>query len=183
MKVTKTELPGVLVVEPRVFPEGRGWFLESWHAARYAEHGVPPTFVQDNVSYSVPGVLRGLHFQHPTDQGKLVSVLDGEIYDVLVDVRPDSPTFRRWVGVALSSENHRQVWVPAGYAHGFVARKASVVIYKVTAPYDPATARIVAWNDPDLAIDWGTREPMLSPKDASAPRLRDIPVEQLPRLR
>src|SRR4029077_19507822 len=113
-----------------------------WSETRYASHGLPTTFFQDNVSYSVAGVVRGLHFQHPTDQGKLVSVLDGEIYDVIVDVRPDSPTFRRWVGVSLSGENHRQVWIPVGYAHGFAARRASLVTYKATAPYDPATAQI-----------------------------------------
>ncbi|HLK40153.1 MAG TPA: dTDP-4-dehydrorhamnose 3,5-epimerase [Polyangiaceae bacterium] len=182
MKVSATELPGVLLVEPRVFPEPRGWLFESWNAERYAESGIADEFVQDNVSYSVPGVLRGLHFQHPHDQDKLVSVLEGEVYDVVVDVRPDSPTFRRWVGVVLSSDNHRQLWVPVGFAHGFVARKASVVTYKVTAPYAPGSARGVLWSDPALGIDWPVDAPLLSEKDAAAPRLADIPPEHLPRV-
>lgn len=183
MKVSATELDGVLIVEPKVFPEARGWLFESWNAERYAASGVRAEFVQDNVSYSVPGVLRGLHFQHPHDQGKLVGVLEGEVYDVVVDVRSDSPTFGRWVGVILSSENHRQLWVPVGFAHGFVARKASVVTYKVTAPYMPESARGVLWSDPAIGIDWGIAAPLLSEKDAAAPRLADIPRDQLPRMR
>jgi dTDP-4-dehydrorhamnose 3,5-epimerase len=183
MNVTRTELPGVLVIEPRVFREDRGWFMESWSSERYAREGVPASFSQDNVSFSVPGVVRGLHFQHPTDQGKLVTALEGEILDVIVDVRPDSPTFRKWVGVVLSSDNLKQVWIPEGYAHGFVARKPSLVTYKTSAPYDLAASRIVRWDDEDIGIDWGldAKAAILSPKDAAAPRLRDTPPEHLPR--
>jgi len=180
--VSKTTLSGVRVIDPRVFPEPRGWTFETWNAARYAAEGIPSVFAQDNVSYSLTGVLRGLHFQHPNDQAKLVSVLEGEIYDVVVDVRPDSDTFGRWVGVMLSGENHRQLWVPEGYAHGFVARRPSIVTYKVTAPYDPASARVVLWSDEDLRIDWPGSDPLLSEKDASAPRLREMPREFLPRV-
>lgn len=180
MNVLPTALPGVVVVEPRVFSEPRGWFFETWNAARYAQHGVPTGFVQDNVSRSIPGVLRGLHYQLPNAQGKLVSVLEGEVYDVAVDIRADSPTFGKWVGVVLSSENHRQLWVPVGFAHGFYAVKPSIVTYKVDAPYDPKSERGVLWSDEGLAIDWPGREPLLSDKDAKAPRLKDIPRDLLP---
>jgi dTDP-4-dehydrorhamnose 3,5-epimerase len=182
MKVTKTELPGVLLIEPRVFSEARGWLLEAWSAPRYSAEGIPREFAQDNVSYSVPGVLRGLHYQHPIGQGKLVSVLDGEIFDVAVDVRPDSPTFRRWVGVVLSSDNHRQLWIPDGFAHGFITRKPTLVTYKVTTQYDPNGQRGVLWRDDDIGIEWAGQDPMLSDKDAHAPRLRDIPLDLLPRV-
>ena len=181
MIVTATRLPGVRIIEPRVFAEARGWFMETWSAARYAADGLPAAFVQDNVSYSIPGVLRGLHYQLPSGQGKLVSVLDGEIYDVAVDVRSGSPSFGQWVGIVLSSENRRQVWIPDGFAHGFLARKASLVLYKVTAPYNPRSERGVLWNDGDLAIDWPAGEPILSEKDARAPRLRDVAPDVLPR--
>jgi len=180
VNVVGTELPGVLVIEPRVFTEARGWFTETWNDARYAAHGIPGGFVQDNVSRSIPGVLRGLHFQLPNGQGKLVSVLDGEIYDVAVDVRRDSPSFGRSIGVVLSGENHRQLWIPDGFAHGFYAIKASIVTYKVDAPYDPRAERSVLWNDESLGIVWPGREPILSEKDAKAPRLADIPRELLP---
>jgi dTDP-4-dehydrorhamnose 3,5-epimerase len=180
VNVSPTPLPGVLVIEPRVFREARGWFTETWSAARYAELGVSSAFVQDNVSYSLPGVLRGLHYQLPNAQGKLVYVLEGEIFDVAVDLRRDSPTFRKWTGVTLSSDNHRQLWVPVGFAHGFLTRKPSIVAYKVDAPYDPASERAVLWSDEDLRIEWPGREPLLSDKDARAPRLRDIPPGHLP---
>jgi dTDP-4-dehydrorhamnose 3,5-epimerase len=180
--VTATKLAGVRIFEPRVFSEARGWFKETWSAARYSTEGVPSAFVQDNVSYSIPGALRGLHYQHPNGQGKLVSVLDGEIYDVAVDVRSGSPSFGQWVGVVLSSENHRQLWVPEGFAHGFLARRPTIVLYKVTAPYDPRSERSVLWSDEDLAIDWPGGTPILSEKDARAPRLRDVAPEALPRL-
>jgi dTDP-4-dehydrorhamnose 3,5-epimerase len=183
VNVLPTALPGVLVIEPRVFGEARGWFTETWNNARYASHGVSSTFVQDNVSYSVPGVLRGLHYQVPNGQGKLVSVLEGEVYDVALDIRLDSPTFGKWVGVTLSSENHRQIWVPEGFAHGFFVRKPSIVTYKVDAPYDPRSERGVLWSDEDLAIEWPGREPLLSDKDARAPRLKEIPPDLLPRMR
>jgi dTDP-4-dehydrorhamnose 3,5-epimerase len=181
VNVVPTELPGVLILEPRVFGEPRGWFMESWNAARYASHGIPTTFVQDNVSYSVPGVLRGLHYQLPNAQGKLVSVLEGEVYDVAVDIRRDSPTFGRSVGVVLSGDNHRQLWIPEGFAHGFYVTKPAIFFYKVTAPYDPKAERSVLWSDADLALAWPGRDPLLSDKDARAPRLKDIPADLLPR--
>jgi dTDP-4-dehydrorhamnose 3,5-epimerase len=182
VNVVQTELPGVLIIEPRVFGEPRGWFTETWSSARYASHGLPTEFVQDNVSFSVPGVLRGLHYQLPNAQGKLVSALEGEIYDVAVDIRPDSPTFGRWVGFLLSGENHRQLWVPQGFAHGFYVTKPAIVTYKVDAYYDPKSERGVLWNDEDLGITWPGREARLSDKDARAPRLRDISHDLLPRM-
>jgi dTDP-4-dehydrorhamnose 3,5-epimerase len=190
MNVLPTALPGVLVIEPRVFAGARGWFTETWSSARYAANGIPTSadaaaarpFVQDNVSFSVPDVVRGLHYQLPTEQGKLVTVLDGEVFDVAVDLRADSPTFKRWVGVTLSGENHRQLWVPRGFAHGFYVRKRSIVTYKVDAPYDPRSERSILWNDEDLAIDWPGGPPLLSDKDAKAPRLREVPPELLPRM-
>jgi dTDP-4-dehydrorhamnose 3,5-epimerase len=182
MKVTPTELPGVLVVEPKEFREPRGWLVENYSSARYAEAGMPAAFAQDNVSFSVPGVLRGLHFQFPVGQGKLVSILEGEVLDVAVDVRPDSPTFGKWVGVVLSGENHKQLWIPDGFAHGFVARKPSIMAYKMTTPYDGPGQRSVLWSDEDLGIDWGEKNPLLSEKDAKAPRLRDYPRDALPRM-
>jgi len=180
LNVVTTALPGVLVIEPRVFHEARGWFTETWSAARYAEHGIPRGFVQDNVSYSIPGVLRGLHYQLPNGQGKLVTVLEGEVCDAVVDIRSDSPTFGKSLVVLLSSENRKQLWVPVGFAHGFFARKPTLLTYKVDAPYDPRSERSVLWSDEDLGIDWPSREPLLSDKDARAPRLRDIPRELLP---
>ncbi len=182
MKVTPTDLPGVLVVEPKEFREPRGWLVENFSADRYAAAGMPAHFAQDNVSYSVPGVLRGLHFQFPVGQGKLVSIVEGEILDVAVDVRPDSPTFGKWVGVVLSSENHKQLWIPDGFAHGFVARKPSIMSYKMTTPYDGPGQRSVLWNDDALGIDWGLTEPLLSDKDAKAPRLREYARDMLPRM-
>jgi dTDP-4-dehydrorhamnose 3,5-epimerase len=185
LKVISTELPGVKIVEPRVFGEPRGWFMETWSSARYAAEGVPLQFVQDNVSSSIPGVLRGLHYQLPNAQGKLVSVLAGEVYDVAADIRADSPTFRKYVAVVLSGENHRQLWVPAGYAHGFLVTKPAIVTYKVDAPYDPKSERGILWSDEELAIEWPFQglpsQPLLSDKDARAPRLRDVPPEFLPR--
>jgi dTDP-4-dehydrorhamnose 3,5-epimerase len=182
VNVRPSELAGILVFEPRVFSEPRGWFTETWSAARYAEHGLPTAFVQDNVSYSIAGVLRGMHYQLPNAQGKLITVLEGEIYDVAVDLRLDSPTFGKWTGVTLSSENHRQLWVPAGFAHGFFTRRASIVTYKVDAAYDPRSERAVLWSDEDLRIEWPGADPLLSDKDARAPRLREIPHDRLPRM-
>ena len=182
MNVTTTDLPGVLIIEPRVYGEARGWFTETWSAERYAAHGIESRFVQDNVSYSVPGVLRGLHYQLPNAQGKLVSVLEGEVYDAAVDLRLDSPTFGKWVGVTLSSDNHRQLWVPVGFAHGFFVRKPSIVTYKVDAPYDPRSERGLLWSDADVGIEWPGSDPLLSDKDLRAPKLKDIPRDLLPRV-
>ncbi|NOJ77030.1 dTDP-4-dehydrorhamnose 3,5-epimerase [Myxococcus xanthus] len=177
MKVTPLEIPDVLLLEPKVFGDDRGFFMEMFHAARYAAAGIPGPFVQDNYSRSAKGTLRGLHFQEPQAQGKLVQVLAGAVYDVAVDVRRGSSTFGQWVAVELSSDNRRQLWVPPGFAHGFcVVSDSADFHYKCTALYAPETERSVVWNDPDLAIPWPVSEPRLSPKDAQAPRLRDAPL-------
>ena len=177
MKVTPLEIPDVLLLEPKVFGDDRGFFMEMFHAARYAAVGIPGPFVQDNYSRSAKGTLRGLHFQEPQAQGKLVQVLAGAVYDVAVDVRRGSPTFGKWVAAELSSENRRQLWIPAGFAHGFcVVSDSADFHYKCTALYSPETERSIVWNDPDLAIPWPVAAPLLSPKDAGAPRLQDAPV-------
>ena len=177
MKVTRTAIPEVLILEPKVFGDDRGFFLESFSARRYAEAGITLPFVQDNISRSVKGTLRGLHLQEPTGQGKLVSCLQGVVYDVAVDVRRGSPTFGKWVGVELSDRDHRQFWVPPGFAHGFcVVSETANFYYKCTDYYAPENERGVAWDDPDLAIDWPVKNPILSKKDAAAPRLKDAEV-------
>ncbi|MCY1030797.1 dTDP-4-dehydrorhamnose 3,5-epimerase [Corallococcus sp. BB11-1] len=177
MKVTPLELPEVLLLEPKVFGDDRGFFLESYNAKRYADAGIPGPFVQDNLSRSVKGTLRGLHFQEPNAQGKLVQCLAGAVWDVAVDVRRGSPTFGRWVAAELSFENKRQLWVPPGFAHGFcVLSDSADFFYKCTALYSPETERSVHWNDPDLAIPWPVSAPLLSGKDQQAPRLKDAPV-------
>jgi dTDP-4-dehydrorhamnose 3,5-epimerase len=177
VKVHETALPGVLLLEPQRFGDDRGFFMETFHARRYAEAGISGTFVQDNFSRSAKGTVRGLHFQEPNAQGKLVQVLAGAVYDVAVDVRRGSPTFGRWVGVELSAENRRQLWVPPGFAHGFcVLSESADFFYKCTDFYSPSTERSIAWNDPELAIPWPVSAPLLSPKDAAAPRLKDAPV-------
>ena len=182
MSVAATELPEVLVVTPRVLRDERGRFFESWSADRYAAWGLPTRFVQDNVSFSTAGVLRGLHLQFPQGQGKLISVLRGEILDVAVDVRRGSTTFGRWCAERLSAENARQLWVPEGFAHGFlVIGEEALVTYKVTAAYHPESELTIAWDDPDLGIAWPIAgAPRLSPRDAAACRLRDVPEERLP---
>ncbi|RKG67427.1 dTDP-4-dehydrorhamnose 3,5-epimerase [Corallococcus sp. CA054B] len=177
MKVTPLAIPDVLLIEPKVFGDDRGFFLESFHAKRYADVGVVGPFVQDNLSRSVKGTLRGLHFQEPNAQGKLVQCLAGAVWDVAVDIRKGSPTFGRWVAAELTGENKHQLWVPAGFAHGFcVVSDSADFFYKCTALYSPESERSVAWNDPDLAIPWPVKEPLLSPKDQRAPRLKDAPV-------
>lgn len=173
MQVEQTALPGVVLIQPRIFGDDRGHFCETWHTSRYAEAGIPGPFVQDNVSLSQKGVLRGLHFQRaPNAQGKLVSALRGRIFDVAVDIRPDSPTFRQWVGVYLDGVSRHQLYVPAGYAHGFVAMEDDTLVqYKCTALYSPQDEGSVIWNDPALGIEWPVAAPLLSGKDAVAPRL------------
>jgi len=181
MNVKETQVPGVLIIEPRVWRDVRGFFLETWQQTRYQECGLPTHFVQDNVSCSTHGTLRGLHFQHPSDQGKLVSVLQGEIFDVALDIRVESPTFGQWTSVVLSNENNRQIYVPEGFAHGFcVLSEQAVVMYKCTDFYNPQAEGGVLWNDPDLAIDWPIREPLLSDKDRTYTRLQHIPPAHLP---
>lgn len=182
MNVQPTRLPGVLVIEPRVFRDDRGFFLETWSQARYADLGLPAGFVQDNLSESAEGVLRGLHLQCPSSQAKLVSVVAGEVFDVAVDVRWGSPTFGRWAGAWLSAANHRQFFVPPGYAHGFlVTTGPATVSYKCDVYYVPSEELTIRWDDPDLGIDWPLPSPRLSPKDLSGLLLRDISRERLPR--
>lgn len=176
MNVIQTDLPGVLVIEPQVFSDGRGFFLESFNARDFrSATGVAVDFVQDNHSRSARNVLRGLHYQIKQPQGKLVRVISGAVFDVAVDVRQYSPTFGRWTGVELSEHNHRQLWVPAGFAHGFlVLSEQADFLYKSTDYYAPKFERSVAWNDASVGIDWPlTSSPVLSAKDASAPSLRD----------
>ncbi|MGC1272212.1 MAG: dTDP-4-dehydrorhamnose 3,5-epimerase [Planctomycetaceae bacterium] len=180
MNIQTTALHGVVIIEPNVFGDSRGFFFETWNRRRYAEAGLDVDFVQDNLSFSQRGTLRGLHFQNPHGQGKLVSVLQGEVYDVAVDIRPGSPTFGRWVGVTLSAENSRQVYVPPGFAHGFcVTSEAALFAYKCTDYYAPQAEATIAWDDPDLAIRWPIRKPILSAKDERGSRLRDVAVERL----
>ena len=184
MNVVPTELPGVMIVEPKVFGDARGFFMETFQRARYEAAGIPGHFVQDNVSSSRRGVLRGLHFQNPYQQGKLVYVLHGEVFDVAVDVRRGSPTFGRWVGVTLSAENKRQFYVPPGYAHGFcVTSDMALFAYKCTDLYHPETERTVRWNDPEIGIDWPVAQPAVSDRDRAAPLLCELPTLQLPAMR
>jgi dTDP-4-dehydrorhamnose 3,5-epimerase len=182
VKVLQTELPGVLVIEPQLFADGRGFFLETFRAEGYRAAGIPGPFVQDNVSYSEARVLRGLHFQNPKGQGKLVFAVAGEIFDVAVDVRFGSPTFGRWTGARLTGDTGRQIYIPEGFAHGFCVLSGHArVAYKCTAVYDPASEMSVIWNDPDIGIAWPVDSPRISSKDAGAPRLRDIDRARLPR--
>lgn len=175
MRLQSTKLAGVWIIEPRVFKDERGFFLETFHERKYAEAGLPRNFVQDNHSCSHRGTLRGLHAQCRHPQGKLVRAVDGVLYDVAVDIRRGSPTFGQWVGVELSGENHRQIYIPPGFAHGFCALSARVhVEYKCTDFYDPEDELTVAWNDPDLGIDWPIGDPFVSEKDAAAPRLCEL---------
>jgi dTDP-4-dehydrorhamnose 3,5-epimerase len=181
MRVLETDLPGVLLVEPEAHADARGWFLEAWNRDRYAEAGIDAAFVQSNVSRSTRGVLRGLHYQWPNPQGKLMQVLEGEVWDVVVDIRRGSPTFGRWTAAILSAENRRQLWVPEGFAHGFVALSGHALLtYMCTAPYDRGCDRGIRWDDAALAIDWPVAEPVLSRKDAQAPFLSEVPPGQLP---
>jgi dTDP-4-dehydrorhamnose 3,5-epimerase len=181
VNVQPTVLPGVRLIETRVFLDERGHFLEVWREDRYAAAGVEGPFVQDNASFSRRGVLRGLHYQHPCAQGKLVSVAAGEVFDVAVDVRRGSPHFGRWVGFVLSGENGRQLWIPPGFAHGYLTTSEwAVFTYKCTEYYDAGADRSVAWNDPDIGVEWPLGNPLLSPKDAAAPKLADLPRDQLP---
>lgn len=177
MKVTETAIPGLVVMEPRVFRDHRGEFVESWNQRRYAL----PAFVQDNISWSRRGVLRGLHFQHPNAQGKLVSVVHGEVYDVAVDLRRGSPTFGRWWGETLSRVNHRQMWIPEGCAHGFVAlTDDAAVSYKCSDFYAPDHERTLRWDDPEVGIDWPLSDPELSEKDRAGLTLAELSEAQLP---
>ncbi|MCC4620676.1 dTDP-4-dehydrorhamnose 3,5-epimerase [Xanthomonas cassavae CFBP 4642] len=181
MKVINTGLPGCLLIEPAVFGDGRGYFFESWNAERFAKHGLPASFVQSNVSSSSKGVLRGLHYQWPRPQGKLVSVLEGEVYDVAVDIRRGSPHFGQWVAALLSAENKRQFWIPEGFAHGFaVLSESALFSYLCTDVYIKEADASVRWDDAAIGIDWPITDPVLSAKDAAAPFLEDVSSERLP---
>jgi dTDP-4-dehydrorhamnose 3,5-epimerase len=182
MKITPTALPDVLLVAPKVHGDHRGWFVESWQRERYREAGIDADFVQDNQSFSGRGTLRGLHIQNPHGQGKLVQVLQGEVFDVAVDVRRGSPHFGRWAGVHLTGENKHQLWVPEGFLHGFlVLSETALFSYKCTDLYHPETQFAVRWDDPEIGIAWPLdAAPRLSDKDREAPCLRDIPTERLP---
>ena len=181
MKIIQTSLPGCVVIEPAVFGDARGVFFETWNAERFAQHGLPSRFVQSNVSTSVHGVLRGLHYQWPRPQGKLVSVLEGEVYDVAVDIRRGSPTFGKWEAVVLSAENRRQFWIPEGFAHGFaVLSERAVFSYLCTEVYVKEADAGVRWNDAAIGVDWPISAPQLSAKDEAAPFLEQIAEERLP---
>ncbi len=184
MKVIETDLPGCLIIEPKVFGDARGAFYESWNQRAFAEVGLDLRFVQSNVASSGRGVLRGLHYQWPNPQGKLISVLEGEVYDVAVDIRRGSPTFARWTAAVLSAENHRHFWIPEGFAHGYLALTERVVFtYLCTAFYDRAADAGIRWNDAGIGIDWPVREPVLSDKDTKSPFLDEIAPERLPAYR
>jgi dTDP-4-dehydrorhamnose 3,5-epimerase len=182
MKVSRTENLDLVVLEPRVFSDNRGHFLELFKADRYPEHGVPDRFVQDNLSYSTKGVVRGLHYQLGRPQGKLVGVVQGAVFDVAVDIRTGSPTFGCHTGIVLSSQDYRQIYIPEGFAHGFcVLSESAIVLYKCTDYYVPEEERGICWDDPSLNIAWPVPTPVLSEKDKTYPFLKDMAVDQLPR--
>lgn len=181
MNVTTTDIEGVLVVTPRIFPDNRGRFLETFQEARYADAGIPGPFVQDNMSHSLRGTLRGLHFQIQHPQSKLVYVMAGEIYDVAVDLRPGSPTYRKYFGTHLSSRDHCQLYIPEGFAHGFcVLSEEALFAYKCGDYYSPNDEGGVLWSDPEIGIQWPVKDPIISEKDAALPLLNDLSPEQLP---
>ena len=180
MTVISSKLSGALIIEPKVFGDDRGYFFEAFHAGRYKDHGLDGPWVQDNLSKSRKGVLRGLHIQNPGAQGKLVSVVVGEVYDVAVDIRLGSPTFGQWEAVVLNEKNKRQYFVPAGMAHGFVVTSDEAIFsYKCTDIYQPENEFTLLWNDPDLCIPWPIHDPQLSAKDVQGLRLKDLPKEKL----
>ena len=183
MNVIATELPGVLIVEPKVFPDARGFFVETYNKERYFSCGITADFVQDNLSFSSRGVLRGLHYQNPHAQGKLVYVLQGEVWDVAVDIRSGSPQFGRWTAVTLSSDNKRQFYIPPGFAHGFcVLSDTALFTYKCTDLYHPECDGGIRWDDPEIGIAWPVAAPLLSDKDRKQPLLKDVPTGRLPLL-
>jgi dTDP-4-dehydrorhamnose 3,5-epimerase len=181
MNVIATAIPGVLIIEPKVFGDARGFFLETFQAQRYAQSGIRHHFVQDNLSRSARGVLRGLHFQNPKQQGKLVTVLRGAVLDVSVDVRCGSPTFGRHVAIELSEDNHRQLWIPRGLAHGFtVLSESADFFYKCDELHSPADELVLRWDDPALAINWGCASPQVSARDRAGRTLAEL-ADRLPR--
>ncbi|XPV77100.1 MAG: dTDP-4-dehydrorhamnose 3,5-epimerase [Desulfovibrio sp.] len=175
MQVEKTNLDGVLLIKPKVWGDKRGYFLETWQKERYEAAGLTMPFVQDNHSHSTKGILRGLHFQRTKPQGKLVSVSLGEVYDVAVDIRPDSPTFGQWYGAMLTEENQHQLWIPPGLAHGFVVvSDIAHFHYKCTEYYFPEDEGAIRWNDTDLGVEWPVSDPLLSEKDENAPSWKSV---------
>ncbi len=181
VKITETKLSEVLLIEPDVYGDHRGFFMETWNRQRYKEAGLDRDFVQDNLSLSRHGILRGLHYQWPQPQGKLVQVLQGAVFDVAVDIRLGSPTFGQWVGYELSADNHLQLYIPEGFAHGFcVISDQALFSYKCTDFYNPETEHSLLWNDPEIGIKWPLTDPQLSGKDASALPLKEIPGSDLP---
>lgn len=181
MKVEVGRVPGVLIIEPTVFADARGFCFESWRRDAYREAGIREDFVQDNVSLSGRGVIRGLHLQHPDGQGKLVCVLQGEVLDVTVDVRVGSPWFGQSTEVCVSAGNHRQVYVPPGFAHGFqVVSESALLVYKCTAYYRPDTELSILWSDPDIGVRWPLANPIVSGRDSLGHRLNDVPSHLLP---
>jgi len=187
MRIIATNLPDVFIIEMKSFFDDRGFIKEMWNAPRYLNHGLGVPSVQTNFSRSRRNVIRGLHFQEPHGQGKLVTVTAGEVFDVAVDIRRDSPTFGQWAGTVLSGDNHHQLWIPPGFAHGFsVLSDSADVLYQCTAPYDPKCEHAIRWDDPAIGIDWRVTDPVIAPKDRAAPRLADAevlpPYYPLPRL-
>jgi dTDP-4-dehydrorhamnose 3,5-epimerase len=181
MKVLSTALKGVLLIEPSVFEDKRGFFMESYQQKKYMDSGIESNFIQDNLSFSVRGTLRGLHYQLPHAQAKLVQVIKGEVFDVTVDIRSGSPTFAKWTGVHLSGENRRQLYIPEGFAHGFcVLSETAIFTYKCSDFYSHDSERGILWSDPDIGVDWPVENPVLSEKDRNYDYLKDVPPEFLP---
>jgi len=181
LECSSSAIPSIILVEPKVFEDERGFFLETYHLKKYRSKGIAPVFVQDNHSRSQKGTLRGLHYQLKNPQGKLVYVVTGEIFDVAVDIRRGSPSFGQWCGAILSESNKHQMYLPEGFAHGFcVLSETADVMYKCTDLFDPTDEYGIVWNDPTAAIDWPIDDPVLSSRDSQNPRLADVPVEHLP---
>lgn len=181
MNIVSTDIDGVLIIEPDVFKDNRGFFLETYQKKRYAAAGINSDFIQDNLSYSVRGTLRGLHYQLPNAQAKMVQVLKGEIYDVAVDIRRGSPSFGQWIGVHLSDDNKRQLFIPEGFAHGFcVLSETALFIYKCSDYYTPESEKGILWSDPELDINWPVNDPILSEKDGRYICLSKVEYENLP---
>ncbi len=178
MNITPASIKDILIIEPRVFEDTRGFFMETYHMDRYLKSGINQSFVQDNLSFSLQNTLRGLHYQIKTPQAKLIQVIQGEIFDVAVDIRPKSPTFRQWVGIKLSEKNKRQVLIPAGFAHGFcVLSKTAFFSYKCSNFYNPEDEGGILWSDPAIGIDWPVKNPIISEKDLQNPLMSDLTSE------
>jgi dTDP-4-dehydrorhamnose 3,5-epimerase len=181
MKIIETQLAGVKIIQPDIFTDDRGYFLETYQERRYEEHGIKVDFVQDNLSFSTKGTLRGLHYQYPHPQAKLVQVIQGEVLDVIVDIRKGSPTFGKWTGIRLSQKNRKQVFAPEGFAHGYcVLSDNAIFAYKCSDFYTPECEKGVLWSDPDIGIGWPVEMPILSEKDERYSSLKNIPDEDLP---